>query len=155
MSIRNSAKAIVFHNGEVLLNRCVSDNGDIYYDLPGGGQNQYETMEEALVREVLEETGYDVTCSKLLAVAEEISDNPEWRNSYPDYADRIIHVFLAELISETAHDKTEPDHQQDECLWFPPYEADLLNLRPCNLQGHFSKLLCSDNPKYFGCVRMP
>ena len=34
---RNSAKAIVLHEGRILVNRCVSRFGT-YYALPGGGQ---------------------------------------------------------------------------------------------------------------------
>jgi len=37
LSVRNSAKAIVLHEGKILVNRCVSRFGE-YYALPGGGQ---------------------------------------------------------------------------------------------------------------------
>ncbi len=54
MAIRNAAKAILIHNDKFLLNKCQSKDIGIYYDLPGGGQNPYETMEQAVLREVLE-----------------------------------------------------------------------------------------------------
>ena len=57
MAIRNAAKAIILHNDKILVNRCITENNEVYYDLPGGGQNQFETMEDAVIREVLEETG--------------------------------------------------------------------------------------------------
>ena len=57
MAIRNTAKALLVSNGRILVNRCVTQEGGVYYDLPGGGQHMLETMEEAVIREVLEETG--------------------------------------------------------------------------------------------------
>lgn len=78
MMIRCSAKAIILHNGEILVNRCREEKtGEIYYDLPGGGQHPFETMEEAVVREVLEETGYAVETGRFAAVAEEIYEDEE------------------------------------------------------------------------------
>lgn len=36
MAIRNAAKAIVIRDGKVLLNKCIDETNEIYYDLPGG-----------------------------------------------------------------------------------------------------------------------
>jgi ADP-ribose pyrophosphatase YjhB (NUDIX family) len=47
MAIRNAAKAIILHNDKILVNRCITENNEVYFDLPGGGQNQFETMEDA------------------------------------------------------------------------------------------------------------
>ena len=47
MSIRSAAKAIIVKDGQILLNRCRHKDGSIYYDLPGGGQHQYESCVEA------------------------------------------------------------------------------------------------------------
>ena len=54
--IRSTAKAIILHEGRILLNRCADSRNGIYYALPGGGQNQFEPLEDAVVRECLEET---------------------------------------------------------------------------------------------------
>ena len=51
MSVRNSAKAILLHDGKILVNRCVSRFGE-YYALPGGGQKSGETLIEAVKREL-------------------------------------------------------------------------------------------------------
>lgn len=51
--ISNSAKALILKDGRLLLNRCETSAGEEYFDLPGGGQHVYETMEEAVAREVL------------------------------------------------------------------------------------------------------
>ncbi len=104
MGIRNSAKAIIISNGKILVNKNLNTLGDmcyglpdgaIYYDLPGGGQHQYETLEEAVVRECLEESGYTVAVERLLAVYEEISMNSDFRCSYEPYAHKLTFYFAA------------------------------------------------------------
>ena len=60
MPVRNSAKAIVVHDGKILVNRCISKFGE-YYALPGGGQHTGEMLNETVKRELLEETGLQVT----------------------------------------------------------------------------------------------
>ena len=42
------------------------NNGRIYWTLPGGGVNEGESLEQAVVREVLEETCLDVKVVKFL-----------------------------------------------------------------------------------------
>ena len=73
MAIRNSAKAIVINHGKILLNRCTSRFGE-YYALPGGGQNPGETLQEAVQRELLEETGYRVKPLRLSGIYESVAD---------------------------------------------------------------------------------
>lgn len=86
MSIRSTAKAIIANDGKILLNRCYDRYHGEYFSLPGGGQNAYETLYEAVVRECLEETGYTVTPIDFAALFEEICDNPDIREKPPEYA---------------------------------------------------------------------
>lgn len=132
MSIRNSAKAVILHEGKILLNHCVTEEGAEYYDLPGGGQHQFESMEEAIVREVQEETGYTVQVRRFLALAEEIEQDQTLREQYPDYAHRIVHFFLAELTGECRTDRSEKDYQMLEVFGF------LLTRQTASLSGHCS-----------------
>ncbi len=154
MAIRNAAKAIVINNGKVLLNRCVSADGEIYYDLPGGGQHQFETMEEAVLREVLEETGYHVKINRFLALAEEIYDDSRIREKYYDYSHRILHIFLAEMTSEQRITPAETYFGQEESIWLSFEEADKITFRPKQLSGVISKLISGSSPQYLGYVHI-
>lgn len=59
-----SAKAVVLRDGAVLLGR--NDRGE--WELPGGRVERGEQPEEAVVREVAEETGLEVAPTALLGV---------------------------------------------------------------------------------------
>lgn len=156
MAIRNSSKALLVSEGRILVNRCVSRTGDVYYDLPGGGQHDFETMEEALVREVLEETGYHVRVLRFVALAEEINDymlQDPAMEAYREYAHRVVHIFLAELTGERREKPTEADFQQEESLWLPVREADGLMFFPVQINGRISELIRDEVPRYLGCRR--
>lgn len=158
MMIRCSAKAIILHNGEILVNRCREEKtGEIYYDLPGGGQHPFETMEEAVVREVLEETGYAVETGRFAAVAEEIYEDEELQAKYPEYCHRILHIFLARLMAETGEKNpttSETDWQQEDSEWVSLEQADRLPFTPRALEGKISAIVCGKETAYLGSRRM-
>ena len=56
VNCREAVRAIIIQNDNILMVHC--NKGD--YKFPGGGMNKEETHEEALKREVREETGYVV-----------------------------------------------------------------------------------------------
>ncbi len=152
MAIRNAAKAIIYHQGKILLNKYQNEEGRIYYEFPGGGQLQYETMEEAVIRECLEETGYRVKPLRLAAVAEEIYDDEELRKAYPDYTHRIHHIFVAELLDENTYERTEPDKYQVDNVWIDVNEVPEYNLIPRRVRNKLLDILMSGDPVYLGAV---
>lgn len=151
--IRNSAKALVLKDGRLLLNRCLTGSGEEYFDLPGGGQHVYETMEEAVVREVREETGLTVEPVRFAALAEEIFTDPDMRRRYPEYCHRVLHIFLVRATSDTVGERTETDFQQTGSVWVPPEEAEGLPIIPVQLRGRVREVLASGNPVYLGTAR--
>jgi 8-oxo-dGTP pyrophosphatase MutT (NUDIX family) len=66
---RKIASAIIFSkNGKILMGKKDPAKGGVYPDcwhIPGGGMEEGETLEQALRREVLEETGIDVSSYKI------------------------------------------------------------------------------------------
>jgi 8-oxo-dGTP diphosphatase len=86
---RPRACAAVIHDDMILM--VNHQNGPHnYWTLPGGGVNDGETFEQAVVREVKEESGLDVTVGDLLFTEE--------------YEFGKSHCYLARLIG----DATEP-----------------------------------------------
>lgn len=62
---------ILIHNGSLLVLEQNVDN-ERSWSLPGGGLEQGETIEQALVRELREETGLDVSVGDLLYICDHI-----------------------------------------------------------------------------------
>lgn len=69
MSMRQAARAIIFEGDKILVMHR-NKHGSQYYTLVGGHVNEGETLEQALVREVKEETGLDVTQAQLVYIEE-------------------------------------------------------------------------------------
>lgn len=65
MAAKNRAVAIIINNGKILLLYRFK-NGEEYYVFPGGGVEEGERIEEAIIREVKEETGLSATIAKQL-----------------------------------------------------------------------------------------
>lgn len=150
MSVRSTVKGICVHKGRVLLNRCRDDcNGD-YYSLPGGGQEQYETLAQALEREMLEETGYQVVPGRFAGLFEEICESEQYRAKYPQYAHKMYHFFLCSLESEEALEPTERDSAQLSCEWIPIGELGGENILPKAVGEKLAGIIAGENALFFG-----
>ncbi len=119
MSIRSAAKAIILNEDRVLLIRCRRTDGSVYYNLPGGGQDPFEPLEDALRREVMEETGCAIEDVRFAALYEEIDRDPAHRASHPEYCHRLVHLFSARLADAPAQPPSHPDMDMDGLVWMP------------------------------------
>lgn len=63
--------ALLLMDGKVVLVRHQKGH-DTYHLLPGGGVERGETLSHALIREVLEETGLDITVGRPLLLSDTI-----------------------------------------------------------------------------------
>lgn len=81
-------------NGAILLQRRADKN---QWGFPGGAVEVGESLQEALVREIKEETGLTIKMKRLLGVYSKYED------TYPngDIAQPITHLFEGEIISGT------------------------------------------------------
>ncbi|MCL2169414.1 MAG: NUDIX domain-containing protein [Defluviitaleaceae bacterium] len=159
MNIRNVAKALIINNSKILVNRNQSSIGDcypelpngmIYYDLPGGGQNKYETLEEAVKRELLEETGYYVNIERLAAIYEEISVNENFRTKYERYAHKVHFLFICHLSGESTIPLAEKDLDMLESQWIKVEDVKKIPLYPQIIKTNFEQVLTSENILYLG-----
>ncbi len=71
--------AIILLNGKVVLIKRKNPPFENCYALPGGFVEKGETVEQALAREVKEETGLDIVIVKLVGVYSEPDRDPRGR----------------------------------------------------------------------------
>lgn len=84
-----------------------------YYETPGGGVDEGETLEEACIRECLEETGYRVQVIKEVGFVDDFYNLIQREN--------LQHYFLCERVSPYLgkHFVSGGDNYIKETLWLP------------------------------------
>lgn len=105
----------MFRGGAVLLtvNR---DRDGSFHLLPGGGQHHGETLTDAMVREVLEETGWLVEPGELLLVRDYIGANHQFAAEDGD-AHQTELMFRAEPVRRIPEAAAVPDPWQTGVEW--------------------------------------
>ncbi|HUB65865.1 MAG TPA: NUDIX domain-containing protein [Candidatus Methylacidiphilales bacterium] len=110
---RTATAAAVFDSqGRMLLHRR-SDNNK--WALPGGGIEVGETADQAIVREVKEETGYDVRVIRLIGI---YSNPKDTTITYPE-GDTVFYVSI--LFECTVIGGTPMLNEESTAIdWFSP-----------------------------------
>lgn len=116
--VRVAAYAVVGDHGRVLLTRMSTQTPTPgWWTLPGGGLNHGEAPEDAVVREVAEETGLTVTCGNLLAVRS--VHTPQGPGAVGDDVHAIQIVYRASCPDPGAALVPEADGSVDDAQWVP------------------------------------
>ncbi len=126
---RLGAYAVIVRDGHVLL--ALWNEPEVpTWMLPGGGVELHESLEEGVIREVREETGYDVELGVLLGV-DTVVMSPEQRPERAgDRPQRNVRVVYAATV--TGGELTaEVDGSTDEARWIPL--ADVPNVARTDL----------------------
>jgi 8-oxo-dGTP diphosphatase len=114
------ASAVIVQDGRLLLARRREQEGTVLWALPGGGVEPGESVEEAAVRETLEETGLTVEARQLLGsrihpatkrhmsyvACDVIAGTPHIGD--PEEHDRVEFVRIGELSEYVPHGLFEP-----------------------------------------------
>ncbi|MBT2187796.1 NUDIX domain-containing protein [Sphingobium nicotianae] len=93
-ALRPSVAAIIHDDhGRLLLQEKALDEG---WSLPAGGIEIGETPREAVIREVLEETGWDVVVSHIV----DVFGGHDFRYTYPDghHVEYVVILFRCDIV---------------------------------------------------------
>lgn len=115
--------AIILHRGTLLLVQRDRPPADGTWSLPGGRVELGESLNEALEREVREETGLEIDIEGLAGIAERI---------LPNDAGAIEHHFIICDFYARARGGTDAQAADDarETRWVPVGELASLDLAP-------------------------
>lgn len=103
--VRVRVNGILIEQGRMLLVQLQSPTRKRpFWTPPGGGVQFGETLEEALKREFVEETGLHVRVRKLLFVSEYVQ--PPWH--------AVDHYFLVELVGGSLVQGNDPELGPDQ-----------------------------------------
>ncbi|SFS76095.1 8-oxo-dGTP diphosphatase [Paenibacillus sp. BC26] len=103
------ASALIEDNsGNILIVK--NKKGDsFYWGLPGGAVERGETLEQAVIREVKEETGFNIVVTGLNSVREMYFSETEHH--------AVIVTFIAKVVSGTIDILNDPDNDIAEVKW--------------------------------------
>ncbi len=114
--------AILIENNKVLCISCKYEDGE-YFLFPGGGLEAGETMEEAAIREMFEETGLIVKSKKLIYINDWIKDRKT--NT------RVLNVFfLVERIGGQIIQGEKDGGKVKEIVWISLSDLNKIDFRP-------------------------
>lgn len=121
-----TVSGIIFNNkNEILL--CKSHKWDNKYVIPGGHVEYGEKLEDALKREILEETGLNIYDISLLGVKECFYSNEFYKNR---------HFIFMDYTCKTDDTKVVLNHEAQEYIWI-----NLGQLKTIELGGFTESLL--------------
>lgn len=130
----NTVDALVVQSGHVLLVKRKAAPGRGLYALPGGFLEQTETLEEAMMREVYEETRLDVPKPVLKGNIERVHTYDAPHRS--DRGRTITTCFFISLRGATKLPKIKGSSDAEKAFWMPL--AEVMKNRAKFFEDHYS-----------------
>ena len=148
--IRNAARALILQDNNILLLRKDGYEGGERFALPGGGQDLWETLEQALNRECMEEIGTRVEIRDLVYVADCLKP----RDTQPASTRHLVEFLFActvpdDYVPVNGH---HPDKHQVEVVWVSLDELAGMPLYPRSLAPYLADASESTGNVYLGTI---
>jgi 8-oxo-dGTP diphosphatase len=103
--------AVILHKGKILLEKRKNAPGKGKWSVPGGLVELGESPEQAVVREVKEETGLKVEEPRLIDVVNNVSLDEKGKTKY--------HYVIVDYLVKVRHGVPKAASDADELKWVP------------------------------------
>jgi ADP-ribose pyrophosphatase len=113
---------MILDGDRILLSMRGKPPSEGKWGLPGGAVEVGETVEEALIREILEETGVTVKLTKLITFLDSIHRDDDDRVRY--------HYILFEYLCEYVSGEVSPSSDAPDARWVDVNELDSVDIMP-------------------------
>jgi 8-oxo-dGTP diphosphatase len=117
---------IIFRGDQVLLIKRGKEPGLGQWSIPGGVVRTGETLKEAVVREIFEETHLEVEVLALAKVLERIFRDPDGRVAY--------HYVLVDFLCRMVKGTLQPDSDAREACFVPLKDLASYKVVPITLE---------------------
>jgi len=111
-------RAVIIKDNKVLTIKRTKPN-ETYWVIPGGGVEDKETNEEALVREIKEELGIDIKIDKLIL---------ELSSKKPETLNQKEHFYLCHIIGGEIGTGKGPEYKEDS-KYIGTHDIEWLNIK--------------------------
>ncbi|WP_422659197.1 NUDIX domain-containing protein [Paenibacillus sp. EC2-1] len=145
--IRNSAKAVIIQNERVLLTKNVDEEG-FFYLFPGGGQEKFEELKDAVVRECIEEIGCQVEVKDIIFIREYIGKNHQFADSDADIHQVEFYFECVMDNQEEVSNGHNPDETQVGVEWIELSRLHEMRVYPYDLVKPLTEAITT--PRYIG-----
>ena len=148
--IRNTARALILQDNNILLLRKDGYEEGERFALPGGGQDLGETLEQALNRECMEEIGTRVRIRDLVYVADYFKP----RDTLPPSTRHLVEFLFACTVPDdyAPMNGHHPDKHQVEVVWAGLDELVGMPLYPRSLAPHLANFSVNAGATYLGTL---
>jgi 8-oxo-dGTP diphosphatase len=117
---RVAVGGIVFKDNRVLLVRRGKPPAEGDWAIPGGSVDLGETLQQAVERELLEETAITVKAKDIAYVFDVISGDPEGRVRF--------HYVIIDLMADYVSGRPRPGDDVSDARWIAPDELNNLRI---------------------------
>ena len=133
---RYRAAAIIIHDNKILFAK--NDKDDYYYSV-GGGVHMNETAEEAVVREVQEETGVTYEVERLAVIHENFFENPGGTLGDIKGHEVAFYFLMKPRGTKELHSNSVTQGIKEEMRWIPIKDLDKYKAFPTFLKDYLVK----------------
>jgi len=113
---------VILDGNRILLNKRGKPPSEGKWGLPGGAVEVGETVEEALIREIREETCVTVRPIRLITILDSIHRDDDGRVRY--------HYVLFEYLCEYVSGEVSPGSDAPDARWVKLNELDSVDIMP-------------------------